>query len=376
MATGFVFAERYLWHETGSWSELSEWVQPSSPPESPEPKRRIRNLLDATGLLARLTPIQPRPATRTDIERFHVPYYVERIRALSASGGGDAGGFTPFRPRAYDIASLSAGGVIVAVDAVLDGVVTNAYALVRPPGHHASPQTGDGFCIFNNIGVAVQYARSVRGVRRVAVVDWDVHHGNGTEAGFYEDPDVLTVSLHQDAWYPIGSGGRDRNGSGRGAGANVNVPLPAGSGSGAYELAFERVVVPALRRFQPDLILVACGLDANYMDPLARMMLDSESYRVMTMRMREVADSVCGGRLVVVHEGGYAAEIVPFCALAVIEALSGLSAGIVDPWLARNRSCPGQELLPHQAAAVIAAAELVPRVPAPPSMAGAVRHGG
>lgn len=364
MLTGFVFAERYLWHETGSWSEMSEWVQPSSPPESPEPKRRIRNLLDVTGLLAKLALIEPRAATRTEIERFHVPRYVDRIRELSAAAGGDAGGFTPFRPRAYEIAALSAGGVIAAVDAVLGGAVANAYALVRPPGHHASPETGDGFCIFNNIGVAVHHARVAHRLQRIAVVDWDVHHGNGTEAGFYEDPDVLTISLHQDGWYPIASGGRERNGAGRGLGANLNIPLPAGCGSGAYELAFESVVVPALRRFRPELVFIACGLDANYMDPLARMMLDSESFRAMTLRIREVADAVCGGRVVAVHEGGYAAEIVPFCALAVIEVLSGLSAGIPDPWVGRNRGCPGQEILPHQAAAVMAAAELVARVPA------------
>jgi len=345
-------------------------VQPSSPPESPEPKRRIRNLLEITGLLPRLTTVPPRPASRAELERFHVPRYVEQISAMSAAGGGDAGGFTPFRPGAFEIASLSAGGVIAAADAVLDGIVRNAYALVRPPGHHASPSTGDGFCIFNNIGVAVEHLRHVRGIQRVAVVDWDVHHGNGTEAGFYENPDVLTISLHQDAWYPLASGGRERNGAGRGLGANLNVPLPAGSGSGAYDLAFEHVVEPALQRFQPEFIFVACGLDANYMDPLARMMLDGESYRAMTLRIRAVADAVCAGRLVVVHEGGYAAEIVPFCALAVIEAMSGLSAGIADPWVPRNRGCPGQELLPHQAAAVMAAAALVQRVPAQPQPAG------
>ena len=366
MTTGFVFAERYLWHETGSWSDLSEWLQPSSQPEGPEAKRRIRNLLEVTGVLSQLTLIPPRAALRDEIERFHLPDYVDRIVAMSSAGGGDAGGFTPFRTRAYEIAALAAGGVITAVDAVLNGTVANAYALIRPPGHHASPETGDGFCIFNNIGIAVQHAREVRGMRRIAVVDWDVHHGNGTQSGFYEDPDVLTISLHQDAWFPIGSGGREQNGAGAGAGANLNVPLPPGSGSGAYEFTFDRVVAPALERFRPDFIFVACGLDANYMDPLARMMLDSESFRVMTRRIRELANRVCEGRLVLVHEGGYAEQIVPFCALAVIEALSDLSAGIEDPWVARNRSCPGQELLPHQSSAIVAAEELVARVPMPP----------
>jgi acetoin utilization deacetylase AcuC-like enzyme len=363
VTTGFVFSERYLWHETGSWGETSPWLQPSLSPEGPEPKRRIRNLLELSGLLDRLTAIAPRAATRAEVERFHRPAYVERIIAQSAGVGGNAGGFTPFAHGAYEIALLAAGGVISAVDAVLDGAVANAYALVRPPGHHASPETGDGFCLFNNIGVAIQHARHARGLRRIAVVDFDVHHGNGTETGFYEDAEVLTISVHQDGWYPAGRGSRDDNGAGPGAGANINIPLPAGSGAEAYELAFERVVEPALHRFAPELIFIACGLDANSYDPFGRMLLDSEAFRSFAARIRRVADALCDGRLVVAHEGGYSAEVVPFCALAVIEAMSGLSSGVEDPFLAANRASPGQELLPHQASAVAAAAELVTRVP-------------
>jgi acetoin utilization deacetylase AcuC-like enzyme len=363
MTTAFVFHERYLWHESGTWSELSPWVQPSSMAEGPEAKRRIRNLLDISGLLTHLESIAPRPASRAEIERFHTGDYVDRIVELSGGVGGDAGGWSPFRQGAYDIALLSAGGVITAVDAVLDGRVDNAYALVRPPGHHASPPTGDGFCLFNNIGVAVRHAQH-RGVGRIAVVDWDVHHGNGTEAGFYDDPTVLTVSVHQDGLFPLDSGHRSSNGTGRGAGANLNVPLPAGCGTGAYLDAMDRVVGPALRRFEPELIVVACGLDANFMDPLARMMLDSNSYRAMAGRLLELSRELCGGQLVLAHEGGYSPEVVPFCALAIIEEMSGHLSGVVDPLLAFNQ-VPGHDLLDHQRAAIDAAAALVDRVPSP-----------
>lgn len=187
MTTGFVFAERYLWHETGSWTEASPWIEPSTPPESPEPKRRIRNLLEVSNVAERLTSLAPRCATRFELERFHTPSYIERISSMSQARGGNAGGLTPFGRGSYEIARLAAGGVITAVDSVLKGIVDNAYALVRPPGHHASPDRGDGFCLFNNIAVAVNHARAVHGLHRIAVLDWDVHHGNGTEAGFYED---------------------------------------------------------------------------------------------------------------------------------------------------------------------------------------------
>lgn len=365
MRTGFVFSERYLWHETNSQADLSEWVQPSLPAEGPEAKRRIRNLLDVTGMLDRLVKVDPRPATREEIERFHLPAYIDSVKAGSDAFGGNAGPAAPFGHRSYEIALLAAGGTIAAADAVLDGTVDNVYALVRPPGHHAEPGEGNGFCLFNNIGVAIHHARQVRGVERIAVVDWDVHHGNGTEAGFLADGRTLTISMHQDGLWPYDSGKLADNGVGPGAGANLNIPLPAGSGEGAYLAAFDRVVLPALDRFRPDMIFVACGFDANYQDPLARMMLDSETFRAMTSRVVDAADRLCGGRLVVSHEGGYSDVVVPFCGLAMVEEMSGVSSGVRDPWVPGNRLVPGQELAPHQEAAVTAAVPLVERVPTP-----------
>ena len=176
-----------------------------------------------------------------------------------------------------------------AVDAVVSGAVENAYALVRPPGHHAEPDRGRGYCIFGNIAVAIMYARARLGVTRVAVVDWDVHHGNGTQRAFYEAPNVLTISIHQDNLYPANSGAVSENGAGSGLGYNLNIPMPPGSGGGAYLAAFERLIVPALRRFKPELIMVASGLDAGGFDPLGCMMLHSEHYRRLTRLILEVS---------------------------------------------------------------------------------------
>lgn len=365
MATGWITDERYLWHDTRSaagFMRAGGPVEPEAHAESPATKRRFRNLLEVSGLLGELVHIAPRPATEEDLLRCHTREYLDRIKALSDDNGGDAGELTPFGPGSYEIALLAAGGVITAVDAVLDGAVDNAYALVRPPGHHAEPDLGRGFCIFANAAVAAAHAREVRGVERVAVVDWDVHHGNGTQKIFYDDPAVLTVSSHQDNYYPADSGHVHEIGAGAGEGYSVNIPLPPGSGVGAYVAAYERVVVPALRAFRPDLIVVASGLDANAMDPLARMMMTSGGFRELTRLLMEVADDVCGGRLAVEHEGGYSSAYVPFCGLAVVEQLCGRASGVEDPFLPIFQELGGQPLQPHQEAAIAAAETNVARI--------------
>ncbi|WP_244928081.1 class II histone deacetylase [Nocardioides sp. W7] len=366
--TGWVFDERYLWHDTGTGAgplpaSLSPWIEPMDHVESPPSKRRLLNLLTVSGLLEQLHQVRPRPATEAQVEAVHTPELRRRIQAAAASGRGDAGdGASPFGAASYDIALLAAGGVVAAVDAVLDGEVDNAYALVRPPGHHASAETGWGFCLFNNVAIAARHARS-RGLARVAILDWDVHHGSGTESIFAADPSVLTISLHQDGAYPTGSGPVSYVGEGAGLGANLNVPLPPGSGSGAYEHAMTEVVRPALARFRPDLLLVASGLDGNGGDPMARQLLSSEGFRMLARHARQVAEELCGGRLVLAHEGGYNPWIVPFCGLAIVEELSGVRTPVVDPYLAALEGY-GQGLLPHQAAAVARAVAQVVGVPA------------
>ena len=228
---------------------------------------------------------------------------------------------------------------------------------MRPPGHHAERQKGLGFCLFGNVPIAVLQARAAHHIGRVAIVDWDVHHGNGTQQAFYADPETLTISLHQDGLFPLGSGTLAERGEGPGEGFNINVPLPAGCGHGAYLRAFERIVLPALRRFRPEMIVVCSGFDASAADPLGRMMIHSETYRAMTTALMQAAADLCQGRLAMSHEGGYSESYVPYCGLAVMEQLAGIRTTIPDPFLALYEAYPGHALQPHQDAAITAAAE-------------------
>ncbi len=365
--TGLVAHERYFWHDAGSgagFSSVNPYAQPDRHPESPDSKRRLLALLEVSGLADQLTRITPRLALRHELEYFHTPLYVELVERLSAAGGGSVGDSATIGPGSYDIARLSAGGCIAAVDAVVAGHVANAYALVRPPGHHAEPDQGRGYCVFGNLVIAIRHAQRVHGIDRIAVVDWDVHHGNGTELAFLEDPSVLTISVHQDRCYPVDAGGIDETGRGAGAHTNLNIPLPAGSGHGAYVDAFERAVIPALLRFRPELIVIASGLDASAMDPLGRMMCTSATYRALTRQVLAAAAVSAAGRVLATHEGGYSNAYVPFCGLAVIETLAGLRTDATDPYLEELMQMAGQDLQPHQRAVVDLAAALAARVPA------------
>ena len=338
--TAFFHDERCLWHSTQGLYALvlpvGGWVQPPAGAglaESPESKRRAVSLLQVSGLAAKVDLRSAPPATDADLLRVHPADYIERFQTLSAAGGGELGPFAPFGPGSFDIAKVSAGLALHAVDSVLSGTHQNAYALSRPPGHHCLPDQPMGFCLLANIPIAIEAARARHGVERVVVLDWDVHHGNGTQAVFYERDDVLTVSLHQEGCFPPGYSGAEERGSGRGLGCNVNIPLLPGGGHEAYAYALERIVVPAIDRYRPDLIVVASGYDANGFDPLARMLLYSESYRMLTRSVLELAERHCAGRLAIVHEGGYAESYVPFCVHAVVEELAGEQTTVVDPAL-------------------------------------------
>ena len=331
--TAFFFDERCFWHQGGNYAIVAPvggLVQPmvaGGLPEAPETKRRFKNLMDVTGLSNELLCQGAASATEEDLRRVHSGRYLKAFKQQSDAGGGELGLRTPFGPGAYEIARLSTGLVIGALSSVLRGEAENAYALSRPPGHHCLPDWPNGFCLLANVAVAIEALKAKGLVDRVAVVDWDVHHGNGTETVFYDRSDVLTISIHQEHAYPHDTGDVSDIGDQAGEGANMNIPLPPGAGHATYLEAMERLVVPKLRSFSPDLIVVACGFDASGVDPMARMLCTAETFRLMTRQLVEMTDS----KLAMAHEGGYSELHVPFCGHAVIEEMSGSAIHAADP---------------------------------------------
>lgn len=338
MTTAYYFDEKCLWHTTGEHAlilPVGGYVQPPAAAghaESPESKRRMKSLIEVSGLAEHLV-VQSAPyATLDDLLRIHSSDYLNRFKQMSDQGGGNAGIYSPFGAGSYEIAALSAGLAKKAVSDVLSGQFDNAYAMSRPPGHHCLPEQSMGFCLLANIPIAVEAARAEQDLGKVAILDWDVHHGNGTQSIYYDRGDTLTVSIHQEGCFPPGQGGSGERGEGAGLNANLNIPLLPGGGHQAYLDAMELLALPAIRAFQPDLIVIASGLDANAFDPLGRMQAHSGTFREMTRQVMRLADDICHGNLVAVHEGGYAEAVVPFCGLAVLEQLSGWKTEAVDPF--------------------------------------------
>lgn len=303
---------------------------------------RTRNLLRAAGLDDVLQLVAPREATVDEVLRAHSREHVERMEAESAKGLGDAGGgYTPMDGRSYGLALLSAGSALTALELVLSGEAPAAHAMLRRSGHHASRDTGYGFCIFNNCAIAARAAQAGHGLERVAIVDIDAHHGNGTEAIFLDDPSVLTISIQQDRSFPVETGTVDTVGEGAGEGMNVNVNLPAGTGDPGYHHAIDRIVAPVLRAFAPQLVVVACGVDASLFDPLSRLGVTATGFAGIARRLLAVADEVCEGRLISVQEGGYSHVYAPFCWLAVVETIARLPLheDPYEPFIAGQACC-------------------------------------
>jgi acetoin utilization deacetylase AcuC-like enzyme len=363
--TGFWWDEKCFWHSGGAYAfimPVGGLVQPLAAgglPENPETKRRLKNLLHVTGLFQELAVSSAPVATEEELRRIHPKSYLDAFKRLSDDKGGELGERTPFGPGGYDIAALSAGLATDALRTILSGNQRNAYALSRPPGHHCLPDKPMGYCLLANIAIAIEAAFAEKRAGRVAVIDWDVHHGNGSEAIFYDRSDVLTISLHQENNYPRDSGKVGDRGTGRGEGYNINIPMIPGTGHIGYLHAFDRIVLPALREYQPDVIIVACGFDASGVDPLSRMLATSKTFSEMTRLTMQAANELCGGKLLLVHEGGYSEAHVPFCGHAVIAMLAGSSIVAPDPIEVRlDFQQPNPDFTAYQIAAIDRIAEV------------------
>jgi acetoin utilization deacetylase AcuC-like enzyme len=308
MTTGYVYDEVFLKHNL------------SGHPENQSRLEQTLALLETSGMLGRLTHIPARPATREELTRVHRPAYVDQVQAISEKGGGYLDPDTYTNLYSYQAALVAAGGLIEAALAVIDGRVDNAFALVRPPGHHAMPGRGMGFCLFGNVAIAAMAARLDRGLDRVLIVDFDVHHGNGTQAVVEDDPAICFISTHQYPYYP-GTGAADETGRGPGQGTVVNMPLSPGAGDQVFRQLYLQVVIPVARRFAPDLILVSAGFDAHWDDPLAGLGLSLGGYAWITHTLVSLAEELCGGRIVFTLEGGYHLEVLSYGILNTFHAL-------------------------------------------------------
>lgn len=300
----------------------------------PENFRRLEGtmeLLQADGILRKLLYVPSTEAPRPVLLNVHSGQYIELLEALNRRGGGRIDADTYMNADSYKAALLAAGGVLNLVDTVMTGKAENGFALVRPPGHHAIVFHGMGFCLLANISLAARWAQHKYGVERVLIVDYDVHHGNGTQDIFYSDPSVLFFSTHQFPYYP-GSGAADEMGDEFGYGTTINVPFPPGVGDQGYLQAFRRVLAPAARNFKPQLILVSAGYDAHWMDPLADERLSITGYTAMVQELLNLADELCGGKIVFVLEGGYNLEVLPHCILSTLRTIAGDTRGVSDPF--------------------------------------------
>ncbi len=299
MKTGFVYSERYLEHDTGP-----------NHPERPARVQHIYQFIRSSDLNRELCWLEPRAATIDDVTLLHKMSYVNRVK--EACRGGEAfldSMDTAISPKSFDVALLAAGGVLALVDAVMSGTVRNGFALVRPPGHHAERETALGFCIFNNVAIAARYIQKKYGLKRILVIDWDVHHGNGTQHMFEDDPSVFYFSTHQYPYYP-GTGAEDETGTGKGKGTTLNIPLPAGAGDKDFKRAYQDIFYPKAVQFKPDFILISSGFDAHRLDPLAQMDLTEESYGFFTAVAKQIAKEAGHERIVSALEGGYNLEMI------------------------------------------------------------------
>jgi acetoin utilization deacetylase AcuC-like enzyme len=308
MRTGLVLDARYMAHDTGAGH-----------PERPE---RIGVLLPSLGERPDVTHVPARLATGGDVTLVHSEGHFERVAATARRAHDAFDADTPVSSRSFETACLAAGGVLALLDEVVAGRLRNGFALVRPPGHHAERDRAMGFCLFNNIAIGAAHLRARHGLERVMVMDWDVHHGNGTQHAFAREPGVLFVSTHRWPFYP-GTGALDEVGSGDGQGFTVNLPFPGGYGDAEYAEAFHAVVEPLALEYEPQAILISAGFDPHRRDPLGGMAVTERGFAAMARSLVAAADRVCDGRVVAVLEGGYDLQATRDSASAVLDVLCG-----------------------------------------------------
>jgi acetoin utilization deacetylase AcuC-like enzyme len=294
--TGIIHDPRYLLHETGSFH-----------PERSDRLRAIEKRLKEDHWLEKFQEIVPRKATSDEILLVHDRGHLEEVARTADTKGVYLDGDTFAGPNTYEISLLAAGGLLEATDQVVGGAVQNAFALVRPPGHHAERSYSMGFCIFNNVGIAAEYLAKKHHFKKIVVVDYDVHHGNATQHMFYDRPDVFYISTHRFPFYP-GTGAASEKGTGAGAGYTLNIPMAAGEGDQEYQEVFERKVIPALREYRPDILLVSAGFDAHVRDPLGGMAVTEQGFHFMTKELVQVAQDYCQKKIIFTLEGGYDLE--------------------------------------------------------------------
>ena len=310
-SVGLVSHPDYLKHETAFGH-----------PERPERLRAIQHRLESTGLMGRLTPIEPRHAEEPWLEKVHSPEHVANVKSRCESGQMCMEDLeTMICPRSFEVACLAVGGTFAAVDEVMRGGVDTAFCAVRPPGHHAERDRAMGFCLLNNVAVAARYIQEAHGLERVLIIDWDVHHGNGTQHIFERDPTVFYFSLHQYPHYPWYSGGIEETGTGPGQGTTMNAPMEAGAGDAEHLKAFDERLNPAVERFQPEFVIISAGFDAHESDPLSSVYVTENGFGEMTRRSLAIARSHAEGRMISVLEGGYDLDGMSRCVETHLQVL-------------------------------------------------------
>jgi acetoin utilization deacetylase AcuC-like enzyme len=312
---GFLIDERYLLHNPGSRH-----------PESPLRLLAIQDALESFGVEKRWRRIEARPARREELELVHTSALIQHLEDAARNAPTYLDPDTLISADSYQAALYAAGGTMRCADEILSGGLRRAFAFVRPPGHHAEPDKAMGFCLLNNAAIAAVYARRRYGLDRVAIVDFDVHHGNGTQACFYDDPHVLYISSHQFPLYP-GTGDFSEIGTGAGQGYTVNFPLPEGTGDGTFVPLYAKVITSILEQYRPQLILVSAGFDAHFRDPLAGLIMTNAGYASISASLIVAADRLCGGRICFVLEGGYSIDALKDCTKALLNVMEAENPG-------------------------------------------------